>query len=345
MVQTLLETLPVVAPDIEVHHVNLPLSRDSSDIGSWRLGKLSVVWRAIRQVRTLIRRHGPMTLYYVPAPGKRSALYRDILLMMGCRGCCERLVLHWHASGLGGWLQRQARPWERALAHRALGRADLSLVLGEALKDDAAMLHPLRTAVIRNGIADPCPHPQSRPARQGPLNVAFISQCSRSKGVLRAVAGVAEAHRRCPGSVRLTVAGDFEDEATERAFCAAVQASGAPIDHIGFVTNEAKHHLFAYADALLFPTSYEHETQGLVVAEALAYDLPVVVSRWRAVHENLPSEHSHVVPANGESATAIADALETIARAPRPDGSCRMYFLDHYTDERFAKAVERALRA
>ena len=27
MVQTLLDALPIVAPDIELHHVNLPLSR------------------------------------------------------------------------------------------------------------------------------------------------------------------------------------------------------------------------------------------------------------------------------------------------------------------------------
>ncbi len=345
MVQTLLEALPGAAPDLELHHVNLPLSRRTADIGTWRAGKLIPLFAAVWQVWRLTLRHGRMTLYYVPAPGKRSALYRDCLLMFFCRPLAARLVLHWHATGLGSWLQKQARPFERSLARRALGRADVSIVLGEALRADVACLHPLRTVVVRNGIADPCAHWQRRPAhRHGPLHVLFLSQCTREKGVFAALAGVAEAHRRSPGAVRLTVAGKFPDAATAVAFRSAARRSTVPVDEVGFVTGEAKQQLLLSADVLIFPTRYAHETQGLVVVEALAHDMPVIVTDWHAVAESLPAENVHVLPARPRSAAAIADALETVAASPRPDGALRRYYLDHYTAERFAAAVVETLR-
>ncbi|MCF3648226.1 glycosyltransferase family 4 protein [Synoicihabitans lomoniglobus] len=343
MVRTLCDGLRDTAPEMEVHHVNLPLSAHTADIGRWRLGKLGVMWHAIRQTRRILRRHGPMTLYYVPAPGKRSALYRDWLLMFCCRGRAERLVLHWHATGLGRWLQDHATAFERALTRRALGRADLSLVLGEALRADAAMLHPIRTEVLRNGIEDPCTTWQRRPPTPTPLNVLFISRCSRAKGVLIALAGVAEAHRRRPGSVRLTVAGDFEDEATARAFNDIVRRSGAPVEHVGFAGDEAKHNLFSFADVMVFPSRYEHEAHPLVVIEALAHDLPVIVSNWRAVAENLPPDHTYVVKLDRDTPHAIADALEQVAATPRPDGAARQHFLNHYHRDRFIQGFTHAL--
>ncbi|WP_221030582.1 glycosyltransferase family 4 protein [Actomonas aquatica] len=345
MVQTLLDALPAAAPEIELHHVNLPLSRNNADVGRWRWGKLLPLAVAIWRVWRLTLRHGRMDLYYVPAPGKRVALYRDFLLLFFCRPLATRLILHWHATGLGHWLQHHAKPFERGLARRALGRAELSLVLGEALRADVAYLHPHRTVVIRNGIADPFPHWQRRDGpHQRPLHAVFVGACTRAKGVLAALAGVAEAHRRCPGSVRLTVAGDFDDPATAKAFRAHAARCGAPVDHIGFATAEAKHHLYAGADVLLFPTRYAAEAHPLVILEALAHDLPLILTDWHAVPEGLPPAHVHLIPARQRSAVNIADALERVAAAPRPAGAHRQYFLQHYTRDAFAHRLAEALR-
>jgi hypothetical protein len=49
MVHILVEGLPGIAPDIEIHHVNLSLSHDTADIGRWRPAKLWSAWRAARR--------------------------------------------------------------------------------------------------------------------------------------------------------------------------------------------------------------------------------------------------------------------------------------------------------
>jgi hypothetical protein len=143
--------------------------------------------------------------------------------------------------------------------------------------------------VVRNGIADPCPG-FTRPARSTPqeFNAIFIGLCSRDKGLFAAVAGVIEANRAAgPGNppFRLTVAGAFPDEATEREF--QVLASNAPgfIRHVGFVTGREKHELFTHADVLVFPTAYLAETQGLVVAVLTVLTLLFLTSLFEQLPE------------------------------------------------------------
>src|SRR5215217_4673999 len=84
MVKMLLDRLPDI-PGFELHHVDVRLSHDSGDIGRWRMGKVFTVVGACLRAWRLRRQHGPAYLYYVPAPGKRGALYRDIVVMLLCR--------------------------------------------------------------------------------------------------------------------------------------------------------------------------------------------------------------------------------------------------------------------
>lgn len=347
MVRTLVTGLP--SDRIGVVHVNLPLSRDGADVGRVRPGKIFTACAAAFRAVVEGRRHRCDALYYVPAPAKRGALYRDWLILLLCRPWFRHTVLHWHAAGLGAWLATHATGVERALSQLALGRADLALVLGDALASDAAVLRPRRTVVVRNGIADPCPGFARPPRRDGSaLTALFIGLCSREKGVLASAAAIVAANSRAADAggaprFRLVAAGDFADAATRREFDRLADASGGAVRHVGFAAGEAKHRLFADADVLVFPTRYPHETQGLVVAEALAYDLPVITTRWRAVHENLPGSHVHFVPPDDPA--AIAAALEEVRTAPPPHGSQRAHFLAHYTVAPHLRALEHALRA
>lgn len=357
MVETLVDGL-AHDPNVQILHVNPRLSRDSRDIGRWRPGKGFSLLRACAQAWRLRITQGPAFFYYVPAPGKRSALYRDFVVMLLCRPLFSGLILHWHAAGLGAWLKQHASGLERWLAQRLLGGATLSIVLGENLRDDAAALHSRRISIVRNGITDPNPNPSPRPATPRTHREAvFLGLCSRDKGLFDAIAGVqlanarARAHGQLP--MRLSVAGDFPDAATEAAFRQAIAAediakseegSISPEDsvrQVGFVRGAEKTTLLQNADVLIFPTTYAHETQGLVVAEALAFDVPVITTRWRAVHEGLPEKHVYLV--DPQRPDQIADALDAIHIAGSPGGTLRAHFLAHYTRERHLAALAEQL--
>lgn len=344
MVQLLLERLPQVQ-GFEVRHVDARLSLDSADIGRARPGKLFTLLGACVNAWRLRLRHGPAYFYYIPAPGKRAALYRDFVALLLCRPFFSGLILHWHAVGLGEWLDSHANAFERWLAHRLLGGAALSLVLAPQVADDARRLHPRRIAVVPNGVPDPAAHSPARTAPgESPCRVLYLGLCCRSKGTFDLVAAHALLAARSPGRFHLTLAGGSAspDETRDlRKEIARLPAGSA--EWIGFADDARKRELFRTADVFCFPTRYPHEGQPLVLIEALAHDVRIVTTRWRAIPGMLPAQH--VWYANSGDAAALADALADAARAQPPQGALRQHYLEHFTPEQHIAALTAALRS
>ncbi len=326
----------------EVYHVNLPLSEDAADIGRWRFKKVMRIVGACFRAFTIRLRHEPIALYYVPAPGKRSALYRDWLVMALCRPFFSWLVLHWHGVGLGEWLKTKAYAPERWLTQWLLGRADLSVVLAPELAEDAQALSPRRTAVVPNGLPSP-------KALAGALDrvqterteILFLGQCSRAKGLFDALQAVVALDKKHPGYFRLTVAGDFPSAEEKAAFLAAVAPVAKAVRYVGPVDEPNKRALFAASDVFCFPTYYPHEGQPLVLIEALASDVPIVASRWRAIPSMLPSEFVWLV--DPQHPDQIADAILAARAAGLPYGVLRAHYEAHFTLEAHLQALHGAL--
>jgi glycosyltransferase involved in cell wall biosynthesis len=341
MVATLLDGLKA-DPEIEVFHVDARFSDTTRDIGAWKPAKLGRLLSSCFRAWRLRWRHGPAVLYYVPAPAKRSALYRDIAVMLLCRPFFPKLVLHWHASGLGQWLASEATWFERLLARAALGRADLSIVLAPELESDARLLQPKTVRVVPNSIPDPGEPPVRRlRAAEAPGNVLFLGLCTREKGLFDALEAVALANsagRRC----RLTVAGGFASAAEQEEFRVRCERLGAHIaEYVGFADEDRKRELFHNADVFCFPTRYPHEGQPLTVMEALAADLPTVATRWRSIPSMVPATHVWLVEPGHPA--AIATALAAALDSPPPMGALRRHYREHFTPERHLAAMKAAL--
>jgi glycosyltransferase involved in cell wall biosynthesis len=342
MVRTLVEGLP--AHGIALHHVNLRLSRDAADIGRWRPGKIfPVLGGSLRAVAARFR-HGCDALYYVPAPGKRGALYRDWMVMLICRPFFPRLVLHFHNGGLADWLAVRATAPERWLTRWLLGRASLSIVLTPSLRRDAELLRPRRIEVVSNGIADPNPEgtaPQRCPADS--CQVLFLGLCSEGKGLFAAADAVLAANDAAGRTAfRLTAAGSFPDAATAQRFAELTRAHPDAIRHAGFVRGEAKNELLRRSHCLCLPTRYPHEGQPLVLLEALAFDLPIIATGWHGITDTLSGTTAICVPRNDRQ--ALVSALQTVARHPPLASGARALFRQHYTREVHLQRMARTLR-
>jgi len=341
MVQLMLAELPRAAPDIALHHVNLQLSSAGGDIGRWQPTKLLAARQALRVAHATVARHHCDTLYYVPAPGKRIALWRDLLLLRSLRPRVPRLILHWHASGLGDWLETKAMTWERRAAKRWLGRADLSIALAASLVTDVEKLSPKNSAIVPNGIPDPfgddAPPRRGNPDPARPKRILFMGSGSESKGLFRTI----EALAHLPDSFSLTFAGEFPDAACAQRFAAAAQRFGDRVLQAGFVDAAGRRELLATHDVLSFPTTYAHEAFPLVLIEALAADLPIVTSRWRAIPELLPADIE--LYADPNSSRDLAAKIQTAIKTHSP-GQHRSYYENHYTSQTFANRLATALQ-
>ena len=120
---------------IDCYHVNARLSQKLEDIGDLRIGKFILLIGYCAQAIWCRLRYGVANFYYIPAPGKRSALYRDWMVMLLCRPFFKRIILHWHAAGLAKWLETVVQMRSRSLTYHFMKQVDLSIVLSRPEND------------------------------------------------------------------------------------------------------------------------------------------------------------------------------------------------------------------
>ncbi|MFM7373661.1 MAG: glycosyltransferase family 4 protein, partial [Chthoniobacterales bacterium] len=354
MVEILLASLRT-DPRFEVHHVDVRVSDNLSDLGSFRPQKLFRLLSFILKAWWLRLRHGPMAFYYVPAPVKRSAIYRDWLVMAMCRPFFSKIVLHWHAYGLGEW-STAGNSVSRKLTRFLLKNASLSIVTTEHNRRDAEFLSPRRVEVVPNGIADPCPDfdasvlpARARRASDSTKRCLFLAHCTEEKGLFDALDAFAHAkamawHERNE-RLEMTVAGSFVREDEHARFRELIAASefrhddgACAVSVVGFLDPTKKDRAFREHDCLVFPSHWE--SFGLTVLEAASYGMPSVVSEHPNLTSLLPADLSFAAPYGNSKALgeAILEALHF-----RKLGELRSYFGRHYLSSAFSARICDAL--
>jgi glycosyltransferase involved in cell wall biosynthesis len=358
---------PAGAPagEVECYHVNARYSDHLEEIGAFRWEKALLLLRYCAEAIWCRLKYGVRAFYYVPAPGKRAALYRDWMVMLLCRPFFAQFIHHWHAVGLGDWLAREGFWWERWLTHRLLGAPALGLALAIPSMRDALWFRSGEVEIIPNGIPDPCPNAETEviPAREkrlrarcagepGVFRVLYLAHCTAEKGLFDAIGGVRLlasqlAADRSPLRVHLTVAGEFLRDDEKARFMEMAQQPGfaETVTYAGFVSGAEKTRLLAESDGLCFPTYYHAEALPVVIVEALAAALPVVTTRWRGIPEILPPEHAAFVPAR--SPEAIAERLRDVmlgAGGLGGFGALRRRFTERFVTARYLESLRVAFR-
>jgi glycosyltransferase involved in cell wall biosynthesis len=360
---------------IECYHVNAQLSKTLENIGEIQSNKLVRLFLFCLVAVWCRFRHGVDTLYYVPAPGKSVALYRDWLVMLICRPFFKRVILHWHAAGMAKWLETAVQIRTRAATYRLFKPVDLSIVLSRFNVADAEKLLSHRICVVHNGIPDPCPdfatsvlpRRRARFAARARLlageklaageiaaaggdaqiiNVLYLAHCSRDKGLFTAMEGVALANRRLAASgsmarMKLTVAGGFVTAGEKAEFDRMLQSPehAGNVEYLGFVSGERKEQILREADVFCFPTCYFGENQPVNLIEAMAFGLPIVTTRWRSLPEMLPPDYPGLV--DPQSPEQVAAGLIRLMDEKSGE-AMRDNFLGRFTLERHLENLARA---
>ena len=356
-------------------HVNLRLSKNEQDVGRMRPAKLLLLaWCAVQALAACTLR-GAKDVYYVPAPGKRGPIIRDVLLLSLLKPFTRRLLLHWHSVGLGGYLQRHPEDrWGQLLLKLLQGHA-LSLCLSESAAEDVRVFHPGKISIVPNGIPDPCPDfPSVLAARKErlecrqraltdpsapptPVHLLYLGLCTRSKGIFEVLStatalalSLNQDHPACP--VILTIAGPFPGENGKIEFSAAIESAlqslPAPIRPLltihqpGFTGPEDKRKLLEAADLFIFPTRYENEGLPLTLLESMAFGLPILTTPWRAIPEALPANYPYLADYRDVENMAQL-AREALLSESFPE--LREWFLQRFTLPAHLEAIFQQLEA
>jgi len=363
---------------IECYHVNARFSKSLEDIGEFQGAKIFLIFWFCAQAVWCRFRHGATYFYYVPAPGKAMALYRDWLVMLLCRPFFKKIILHWHAAGLAKWLETSVQIRSRAVTYRLFKPVDLSIVLSRYNFADAEKLLSRHVRVVSNGIPDPCPdfaetilpRRRARFAARAKLfkgenldagetaradgdpqtvKILVLAHCTQEKGLFAALDGALAANHKLaaensPLRLKLLVAGNFMTASEQGEFNRLIDSPeyAAAVKHLGFVSGDDKNRALREADLFCFPTQYLGENQPVNLIEAMAFGLPIVTTRWRSLPEMLPPDYPGLV--NGQDAGEVAGAL--LKMADREDSEClREIFLNRFSAGQHLNGMAHALHS
>jgi glycosyltransferase involved in cell wall biosynthesis len=314
----------------------------------------------------------------VPAPGKSVALYRDWLVLFLCRPFFKNIILHWHAAGLGKWLETSVQIRTRAVTYHAFHQPALSIVISNYNVADAEKLLSRRIRMVNYGIPDPCPDfartvlprrkarfaARTKLLRNEPVGpadleatggdpqivkVLYLAHYMREKGLFAAAQAVVLANqilagRKCPVQMKLLAAGTFVTDEEKLEFEGLLKNPefSAAVDCLGFVSGLKKEKALREADLFCFPTRYSAENQPVTLIEAMSFGLPIVTTHWRSIPEMFPPGYPGLVA--DQSTKPIADAL--LALMTRDSGEyLREHFLSRFTIERHLANLAEALHS
>lgn len=339
MVKTLLDGSYT---DAELVHVRMHFSKEMDQMGRFAFAKLAHLIQVVLKVVYHRLVSGTDVLYYPPSTPDRYPMLRDLAILCATRWMFRKTIFHFHAAGLSEaypGLPRLARPFFRL----AYCRPDLAIHLSGHNPRDGEFLQAARNCTVPNGIADEYrPPPGYSREIHAVCKLLFVGLIRESKGIFVLV----DAMRILAGKglpVSVTVVGQFESPELERDVRKRIDDHllGERFEFTGVLTGDEKHRVFMAADVFCFPSFIE--SFGLVVAEAMQFELPVVASRAGGVQSLVVDGETGYLTGLGDS-TGMAERIERLARDPelrrRMGRQGRARYLREYTIERFHERMD-----
>lgn len=285
MTQFLFDSLRQASPAHDIKQLNT--ARGTS--GNWTLNMMVKLWRMFAAFFSILA-PGPVASIYVSLGANRGMAY-SLLHIAGARLKRSPIVVHHHT-----YAHISANSAAMATVARVAGSDATHLCICDLMAEELQTRYPVikRTAVLSNIIAVEQNRGIAQPSDR--LRLGHISNLSFEKGLRETVdlladltaAGIdAELHLAGPASSP-AVSTYLDDVATQH---------GDRITIHGPLYGQAKQDFFASLDMFLFPTHYKNETQGIVILEALAANVPVLAEARCCINSDIGPLPGWAIPA------------------------------------------------
>ncbi len=250
-----------------------------------RQAKFSKVWELLKVYGRLLRivlRYGRADLLIYPSGGPQAVpMVRDILLLPMVRLATKRLWVQFHAAGIADRLEQRSGVLE-VLVRAVYRPVDGAIVMTDYNRGDPEALGIGWVEVIPHRLEDENPACKLPDYSERPLRLLHAGHLYDLKGTPQLV----EAFGRVAGQFpewRLVLMGEFLPPYSEeqcRTRCRELGIEGR-VDILGVLRGEDKAVQFGRSHLFVFASVAPYESFGLVMAEAMMWGLPMVVSNWR----------------------------------------------------------------
>lgn len=273
-----------------------------------KIAELLMVWLRLAGIRL---QNGKIdcTLYPIGGPQLVPTL-RDILLLPGIFLLSRKVVLHFHAGGVPETIDTHPKQVSR-LAKWLYSRADAAISLTdwgrtepEALGIESVYSVPLDFADAFNP-AIVSRHPQGPPA------ILCLGHICEEKGTVILLESLGKL-RQQGFEFTLDLVGECLFPFTESMLGQVIEKFGMAdvVTCRGVLSGYEKWRSYAESDLFVFP-SLARESFGIVMAEAMMWELPVLAFDWRANREVLGNPPEELL-ADTRKCGGLEDALRTV---------------------------------
>jgi len=172
----------------------------------------------------------------------------------------------------------------------------------------------------------------------------FVGRLVREKGVFDLLAAYARLSERLRREVGLVFVGDGASRQRLEGEAASVRPG--VVEFAGFAHREELATYYGLAEALVLPTYTD--TWGLVVNEAMACGLPLILSRVAGCAADLVKENWNGLLIPPADVASLASAMESLASQQdlcATMGARSVEHISKYSPEEWSKAIARAIEA
>lgn len=253
--------------------------------GQWRRGPGYHITRAARTLLGVLHiLAGPLTArrkcYVMSVDGGAGLIY-NVALALAARLTGQAMLLYHHSSH---YVQHDSALMRTLLA--AVGKVP-HVFCSKKMASLFFERYRVKGSIILINNAAWVTRFRGTPNRSdGGIRLGFLGALTLEKGVTRAIETL-RAIRKLGATVELVLAGATPGAAVQDLIEAAQREFGPLVVCRGVLRDQDKTEFFAGLDYFLFPSLYRHETQSLVVPEALSAGVPVIAFDHRFVGEVL----------------------------------------------------------
>jgi glycosyltransferase involved in cell wall biosynthesis len=285
------------------------------DLKSARRGHPRKAFELIRVIGRLlrIRMAGPIDIFLYPTGGPQKApMIRDLFLLPWVLILSRRVILHFHAAGIADQLETAPPSFIARLLRFVYSGAFAAIVMTNFNQRDPRAVGIKRILVVPWRLIDDLDLRLVRRSENRAVRLLHVGHLCSDKGTPQLLEAFAALRRNHP-ELELELVGEclppFTPQLLEKLIDDLQIRSHVRLS--GVLTGRSKGEAFGRADLFVFPTIAPYESFGLVLAEAMAWKLPIVASKWRGNADVLtPRAGAICFPVSRSLAHDIATALE-----------------------------------
>ena len=309
-------------PDIQAEHWRMEFTKSTKSFRKLGVRKLVELVRVVFRLCKL-RLGGKIDVIIYSTGGPHLIpIIRDIILLpMACL-MSEKVWVHFQAAGIAKKLPT-LNPILRWLLKRVHGMCYGGLALSTYGKEDPASLGIKMVDILYNGLEDHTATQvdivSEKTTKTGHETVMlYVGHLCQDKGVPVLIRAFAEISKSYP-DLRLRLVGQCLTPYTQEMLDEEIRSSrvGEKIQVTGLLMGDALQREYRDADIVVFPSVAPYESFGLVLVEAMIWELPIIASNWRAAGEIMGEAPGGICYEIGDShESALEKALFKIMKSP-----------------------------